>query len=469
MLHHFLGDAAFGAGLRDYLRRYAESNAAGADLWSALQTASDKPVVQFMDTWVTQGGYPLIQVALEGDSAASRLDCRQQRFYASPLVAPDPETLWPVPLVIRYEDSAGIHETNALLTERRQAVPLPVTGELAWGYANAGEVGFYRQQPDAALLSGLIAHLDRLAPGEQVGLLGDQWALVGSGHQGMGAFLDLLGTAVRGDHYQVLTEVVRHLHTLEDLLEEAGDTPALASFRTWVDRLFKDKMAGLGFAPEPGEARSRTLARVPVVDALTTLAHNPAALAEAQTWATREAADPASVDANLAPILVAATAQQGDAAVFERYVAIYQQRKAAGAAPQETDRYLHSFSKFEPPELTARTLDLLDTGIVPLEGMPTILGRMFERARMRRAAWEYVKAHWTLLETAVPAWIPGVVAITGQLPAVLRPDMVSFYEANLHGEARLSYAHALEELDQRTEFQARTRDDLLAWFHNRTG
>jgi hypothetical protein len=60
-----------------------------------------------------------------------------------------------------------------------------------------------------------------------------------------------------------------------------------------------------------------------------------------------------------------------------------------------------------------------------------------------------------------------VVAVTGQLSAVLRPDMVSFFEANLHGEARLSYAHALEELDQRAEFKTRTQDDILAWFHSR--
>ncbi|HMA34817.1 MAG TPA: M1 family aminopeptidase [Chloroflexia bacterium] len=469
MLHHFLGAGPFRTGLQQYLRTYAESNAVGGDLWRALQAASHEPVVQIMDAWVQQAGYPLIAVALEQDGPESRLHLSQERFYSSPLTPPDMDTLWPVPLVIHYEDSGGTHVIQALLTERQLGLPLPVQGTLLWSYANAGEIGFYRQQLAPALLRGLLTHLDRLAPAEQVGLLGDQWALVYSGRQPIGPVLTVLAQAAHSDHYQVLAATVKYLHTLADLIEGAGDALALQGFRTWVATLFKGRLADLGFVPQAGESRNRTQTRVAVLDALTTLAHDPDALAQARAWAAREAGDPAAVDASLAPLFLAATAQFGDAALFDRYVEIYRQRKAAGAPPQETDRYLLSFPWFRAPALTAQTLALLDSGVVPLEGMAPVLQDLFAPPWAQVAAWEYLKARWAILEELVPSWIPAAVAITGQLPASLRADMVAFYDAHLAGEATLSYARALEQVDQHAAFQARTQGDLLTGFHPGAG
>ena len=348
MLEHFLGADAFRSGLRTYMREFAERNAAGADLWRHLQQAADVPVEAIMKSWILQNGYPLISIAAAGNEGTA-LQVSQRRFFSSPGAAAEPQ-LWQVPLVIRYADDRGTHETRFLLTEREASVPLDVAGTLRWCYANASEIGFYRQHLQDELVDRLREHLHELAPSEQLGLLNDQWALTRNGTQTLTAFLDVLAAMATVNHYHVLREVLSHLHTLDLLIEDTGDEQARDSFRAWVGRTFREQLTELGFEPRAGESRLVTQQRISIVDAMLTLAEDAAAREQAEQWVEREAADPAAVDPNLAPLFISATARFGDAQRFRRYVDLYRQRREAGSAPQETERYLYSLVEFRPAE-----------------------------------------------------------------------------------------------------------------------
>ena len=142
----------------------------------------------------------------------------------------------------------------------------------------------------------------------------------------------------------------RYLHSVERLLEQDGDETALNNFRKRVDSSFKEQLAELGFEPRQGESQNDTQSRVAVIDAMASLAHDDDAVAKSVEYADRESADPASVDANLAPYFVDIAAQFGDRARMDKYVKVYQKRKDEGASPQETNRYLHSLATFANPK-----------------------------------------------------------------------------------------------------------------------
>jgi puromycin-sensitive aminopeptidase len=434
MIHDFLGDETFRAGLRTYMAEFAEANATGPDLWRHLQQAAHMPVGQVMESWILQAGHPLIAVGMEGADAETRLNLRQRRFYSS-AQPPASGQLWQVPLVIRYEDDGGVHAHRALLTESSASLPLPVSGELRWCYANAGEVGFYRQQLDAALLQRLLAHLESLTAAERKGLVRDQLALVTNGSQPIPAYLDVVGALAGSDDQTLVGQLVGdHLRRVERLLETAGDERALAGFRTWVAGLFRERMAALGFEPRAGEAPETAQLRAHVLTAMTLFAHDPQAIEQARQWQARDAADLAAVDPTLAPIVARATAAFGDAATYERFLSIYEQRKNSGATPQQTSYYAQALAAFTQPELVARTLTLLEGDTFPFITMGGLIGNLLTQPRTQVATWEWIKSHWAMLETRAPMFIPPLVQVSGVLPPSLRGDVAAFWGANLHGE-----------------------------------
>ena len=63
MLEQYLGEDTFRDGIRRYLVKHAYANTVTKDLWDALGEASGEPVATIMDTWILQGGYPLVTVA----------------------------------------------------------------------------------------------------------------------------------------------------------------------------------------------------------------------------------------------------------------------------------------------------------------------------------------------------------------------------------------------------------------------
>ncbi len=457
MIENFLGEEKFRAGMRTYMTEFAESNAAGADLWRHLAQASGQPVDAIMQSWIGQAGYPVLDVALEG----STLNVRQSRFYSNPK-AKRVEQTWQVPVVLRYEDGAGTHEHRLLLTGERQRVEIPADGDVKWLYANADEVGFYRQALSGELLDRVLANVDKLTTAEQIGLLNDLWAQVRSGKQKIGRFLDVLSALTVSTDYSVLSAVVGRMHSGEQLLEEAGDEAALKRFRELVKEKLQWQLDEVGFEPREGESQNESQRRVSVLNAIATLALD--AQDKVQWWADREAADSASVDPNLSDLFVAAAAQNGDRARFDRYVEIYKARKQAAASPQDTNRYLYSLPEFRDPAIVERLSELLADGTVPQESIGRILRLQFAMPHARETAWKFVKGNWPMIRNLGDMWTGNLVEASGNLPARLREDMVKFYGENLGGVAQMTLARALEMLDQLAEFKARTRDDLVGWF-----
>ncbi len=464
MVERFLGEDAFRNGIRTYMREFAESNAVGSDLWRHLQSASSEPVAQIMESWIMQPGHPIVQVEVDTSAGTTSLRLSQRRYYSRAGAGAGNEQLWYVPLVIRYRDDAGIHETRHLLSGPSVSLPLNVTGKLVWCYANAGEIGFYRQQVDQRLTTGLLAHLDELEPAEQLGVLRDQWALVTSGNQPIEAFLDALAVMAQNDDYRIVREVMIYLGMIENFLEAEGSEPALEGFCAWVAEIFGSRLAALGFEPQAGEDEGRAQTRCLFVDAMIRYAHDPATIEKARAWAARESENPRAVDANLAPIFVGGAAQFGDAELQKRYVSIYQQRKAADASPQEITRYVNSFPRFEQPEMVQRILGWIDEGVFPFQSTIVIIRLMMSQPRTQRAAWEWITLHWEFLVEVAASLLPRIVQSTGQLPSDLRPDIEAFYDEHLHGELQASVAQVLEQIDQTAELRSTTRDGLLAWF-----
>ena len=62
MLEQYLGPETFRKGISHYLTTHAYGNTDTGDLWDAIEGISGEPVRLIMDSWIFQGGYPLVSV-----------------------------------------------------------------------------------------------------------------------------------------------------------------------------------------------------------------------------------------------------------------------------------------------------------------------------------------------------------------------------------------------------------------------
>lgn len=98
MLIRLMGEENFNRGIRYYFDKYKYKNTVGDNLWDALQLFANFNIKDFMHAWISQSGYPALQLDHNGDQEF----WHQQRFLID---GTTDETKWPLPEV--KDDMSG--------------------------------------------------------------------------------------------------------------------------------------------------------------------------------------------------------------------------------------------------------------------------------------------------------------------------------------------------------------------------
>jgi puromycin-sensitive aminopeptidase len=209
MLERYLGEEAFRSGIRHYLRRHAHGNAETTDLWDAIEEATGEPVRRIMDSWIFQGGYPVI--AVDGHGPTLTLHQRRFRF----LDDPEGEAVtWQVPLIV----TVGGDERRELVEQTSATLPV---GDASPVVLNAGGHGFYRIRYSPEMLADLSSRAgEELAPIERYLLVDDAWAAVLAGHTSSVDFVDLARRFTGETDRTVWAAVIGSLAALERILTD---------------------------------------------------------------------------------------------------------------------------------------------------------------------------------------------------------------------------------------------------------
>jgi puromycin-sensitive aminopeptidase len=463
MIEGYVGVEKFRDGIRDYMKKHAFGNAAADDLWNAIGRASGQPIGEVANTWIRQSGFPLVDVKWND----TRVGLWQQRFFADPkaFAAGSSET-WPVPVVLRWADDAGQHETRYLLREKQGEVTLPAKGLVKYVCANKAGAGFYRVRYEKDAIAALARNALDLTPAERMNLIADAWALFRAGAGPLEPVLDLLSYAGTEIDYAVLGEIVSRL----DLLDRRAVTDETRPlFRKWVTNLFKQQLATLGWDAKAGEHDARRLQRAAVVKALALVARTDEAVNEAAARFTRaQSGDAAALDANLLDAASLAAARIGEAELFDNLVA----RVSTETDPAAKRRWLVSLASFETASLLPRAIALLTSDTVPMQDSTTYLGALLSNRAAQQRAWEFIRSHWTDVrkKTAAPMLTRRVVEALGELVS-RRAEVEAFLdtEAASLSAAPAAIKQTRERLRLDEDVQKRAAPALAAWLKNRMG
>jgi puromycin-sensitive aminopeptidase len=440
MIEHYLGADDFRAGVRIYLDRHRWANATAFDFWRALDEASGRDVTALATAWITEPGHPLVRCAVTEGPDGLTVGLAQQRFLADPEVAP-PAQRWPVPLVLRYGTREGtVREERVLLAETTATVELPGA---VWYFPNGGGNGFFRYALDDRSLALLAPHLGALAAEERLSFVDDLWALARARRATIGQVLEVVaGLRGEDDLYvlRALADVLSWLH--HNAVRPASE----AAFRRLVDGIFRPQLERLGWdnrSDDTADEREKRQIAIAVMG-------HAAAAPDVRAEATRRIAAHLDGTRRLAPDVIGpiagVAAAEGDAALFDRYVA--RMREAQLADPQEEARFRGALTEFADPALSSRFATAIFSDLIRDQDRALLLQRMDGLRHARAAAARALMDRW---DDHIAAMDPGnkqrAVVSTGQITS---PDLVAelsaFLERKQTPDIKASVAQALERM-----------------------
>jgi aminopeptidase N len=381
MLEAYVGENAFRAGVRRYVRARAYSNATSGDLWKALGAASGSDVERIASGWTTKPGFPLVSVRASCDASGNRtIALTQKRFL---LAGNDPTNArWRVPLDVR-SGAAAASKRVLLVRDGQTAAAGRCDEPLS---ANAGDVGFYRVAYDDATFAANAKSFRALPDADKIALLDDQWALAQANQAPLGSYLTLAGSMGNDLDARAWQQIVDALGEIE--LDERG-AGGHQAFTAYARGVIHPVFDALGWDAKPNDSAPLLTLRRVVVGDLGAWG-DPAVIAEARRRFAAFVANRSTLSPDDQAVVMTIVAQNADAATFEQLHAVAKSARDEG----EVRRFYPALASVRDPDLAAKALDAVMSPEVPPQAA-AIRERIVRQmaADHPQLAWRFYKTH----------------------------------------------------------------------------
>jgi aminopeptidase N len=377
MLEAYLGEEPFRKGIRAYMAKHQYSNTTSADLWSALEKASGKPVEKLASDWTTQPGFPVVKVTQQCEDGKRKVTLSQEQFRLDEPAAE--KRLWNVPVQVGTVNGKAWY--TLLSGPSTTVVQGGCDGTLV---VDPASVGFFRVQYDPASFDALAAQVAKLPDTTRLKLQGDAWGMVMADRMQLDSYLKLVSKYQGEARLAVWSAILGNLSTLDNL---AAGEPERPLIRRFVIDLASPKFKQLGWDEKPGEPAEDRQLRSRLAGALAR-AGDPGAIAEARARFARYLADPTSVSPSMIDFVTSAAGRNADAATYEQLA----KRAMQAQGNEERNRFSRALAVAADPVLAERTLQLALSPQLPPHIATTIVPSVAGNEHIEQA-WSFAVAN----------------------------------------------------------------------------
>ena len=440
MLEQWLGEETFRDGIRHYLSTHAYGNTETHHLWDALEHVSGRPVTAAMETWIFQGGYPVIEVD------ANTL--HQRRFTYTGNGAAQ---TWSVPVQLRT--TAGEVHTVELHGESSE---LPVPAAEVSTFNHEGN-GFFRVKVPAGQLAAYGSDgVGNLAPVERFGLLDDTWTLTLAGEVELTDYLALLGGYTAETDVSVWQRAIGSLGFI-DHVAPSDDRSELGAM---VEALIGPAVGRLGHKPVAGESPRDSQLRGSLFGAAGMLAAEGSPTRVAAIERARSILAEEAPDAELRSAAVKIVAANGTDEDFATFRAGFE----SAATPQDEVRNLYALPAFPGANHIDTVVGMALDGSIRTQNAPFVLAQALMSRDHGPAVWSRISAEWDRLNDLFPSntivrMLTGVRWLTG---SDTRTAVRTFFAEREIPQGQKQLDQHLERLDVNAAFQSRVQHNLRA-------
>jgi puromycin-sensitive aminopeptidase len=437
MLELYLGPDVFRDGIRHYLKDHAYANTVTTDLWNALETVSGEPVAMTMDTWILQGGHPVVTV--EGGTIS------QAPFSFTPK-PPDSAigSSWLVP--VRSRTIGNATTSRQLLGDEPQ--PLAAAGP---ALANAGGSGVYRTSYGADELVAIAGTMSDLVELERAVLVNDTWALTLAGRREVRDLLVLARSL--GDELELAPWAT--IASALDYLWRATIPADRGAVEAAAREVLGPKLAHFGWEPVPGEDDRTLTLRGLLVQCLGTIGADEAVRLESV-----RRFDTGVVDGDLASAVLATVASVNRTGDFDEALA----RFRAAKDPQSENRYRRALAQFKDKGLALRCFEMC-FGEFRLQDVPLQMISLLANPEGGPVVWEQLAERWDEINLMLPSKVLHylVNSITTFVSDRAFAERVAvFHRAHPVDSGQRQVEQSIERMLLGVDFAERIRPDLAA-------
>ncbi len=456
MLEQHLGGETFRRGVSDYLKSHAYSNTETLDLWKALEAASGQPVNAMMESWIYQGGFPIVSI----DDTYTNISQSRFRYMPADTDEESAES-WLTPIAARQlgesvQDSTILYELlNGQDTSAANSVKdvsnavLANTGNAgnehnnSW-ILNASGWGFYRTRyPGNHLrhLANSMPNMDRL---ERFNFISDTWALLIAEHydlEDMLAVINSLGSYEELDP-DIWSVAIKALQFMSTVFPEKSSEADLLS--TYLNRFLRPVLDQIGISPSGAEDERVAILRSYLITTLGTIAKDADVIQFAKSTYTDFVDRQVPISPDISAAILRVVARWGGATEFSQLLDLY--RKPS--TPQEENRYLYSLGEFHVEELSLRSFDLTMTE-VRTQNAPFLIRELLANTSCNERIWGQIVERWDdilarIPENTISRMVEGAKSLYSNKELV--ESVTSFLAEHPVESAKRSFAQTSEKL-----------------------
>jgi aminopeptidase N len=462
MLESYVGEAAFRAGVRRYIRAHAYGNTVTDDLWRAMDAQSDHPITQIAHDFTLQAGVPMLsETASQCTSGKDLLTVVQGRY----AIDPDSTTArtWHVPASLAAAGGASGAGAAAAAGPAPLLAVISTADPLATALANCGPVvlndgqtSYFRSRYLPQSLALLTQNFAALSAENQLGLFDDTAALAYVGDAPMAAILDMTRDFPADADPVVATALVSWLVELDHIYD---GLPAQALFRTFARGVTNRIFVGTGWDARPGEADNISILRSAIIPALARFG-DAELLAQAHERFRRYLEAPDSLSSGTRRAMLRAVAASADPKVFAEL------HELARSSRTEVERmeFYDLLASTQNDALAGRALEVAMSGETPTTTAPAMISRV--SVLHPAMAFDFAVANWQRLSGKIEpstqaSYVPQLLSQASDPALIGKLDR--FAARYIPADARQDVRRAVARIRYFAEIRRRRLPEVDAW------
>lgn len=368
MCQAYIGDEAFQTGLRSYFKEFSYKNTEASDLWKHFSQSSGKDISSFMNTWISQSGYPVLNVGPTGLS--------QNQFFVGQHQPSD--KIWPIAL------NSNNGSLPALLDEPKIDVEISLNDRFNVG-DTAHFLTHYSQEHLSTLVKNSQTDLDKLQ------LLHEQTLLVRGGLSSSDSLIDLLGSFSSSESYNVWEILAVTFSELKKFVED--DKEAEKKLRELAGKLAKTQFARLGWSPTKGESEGDTKLRSNIIGMMT-YSQNPDVLAKIDEMF---AAGVENIDPELRDIVLSSVVYRSKSVDVVKN--LFELHTATNSSDLQQDISAGITSVRKDSQIEYVISQLTDTELIRPQDNARWFAYLIRNRYARSQTWSWVRDQWGWIES----------------------------------------------------------------------